>query len=727
MGGTLAPMPQTLTATTHPAPPWYSIRQRPPQASATGPQAQAAEIFIYGDIGESWFGDTITAAQFTQDLAALQTDAITIRINSFGGSVTDGIAIHNAIKRHPASVTVCIDGIAASIASLIAMAGDTVEMSENAMLMIHAPWGGVTGNSAALRDFADMLDIWAAAMATSYAAKSGQTTQAIQTLLQDGKDHWYTAQDALADGYINTIIQANPEAAAAKASFNLTRYRDLPATVQAHRTPEAAASNHPLAQATTTPEPIHMTHPATPRAAAPQAAQLTAATPAAQATPDAPDAAAIRAQTLVQDQARRTEIRANFAPMARHPGVTDLMAACEANPDISVNAANQRLLNHLGSTATPIAGGHIVTVEDASDKRRAAMVASMMVRAGVATDTERRDISANPYRGRTLLALAEASLQAIGKRTEGMDKRAIVAAAFTQSSSDFPVLFETAMHKTLLGAYATAALTWTRWCKRGSVSDFRAHTRYRTGSLGNLRDKNELGEYRNVTIPDGEKSSIAATTKGYIINISREAVINDDLGALTDQSASIGRAAARTIESDVYAVLLSNSGAGPTMTDGQPLFHSSHNNIAATAAAMSVDSFDAMRVLMAQQKDVSGNDYLDMRPDLLLCPIGYGGTARVINSAEYDVSVTSKFQMPNRVRGLFRDVVDTPRLSGTAYYALASVSESAAIEVAFLDGNDQPYLDMETAFNTDGASYKVRLDYGVAGHDWRGAVKNAGA
>ena len=723
-------MPQTPTANTCQTPPWYSIRQRPPQASATGLQAQAAEIFIYGDIGENWFGDSITAAKFTKDIAALQASDITIRINSFGGSVTDGIAIHNAIKRHPATVTVCIDGIAASIASLIAMAGDTVEMSENAMLMIHAPWGGVTGNSAALRDFADMLDIWANAMATSYAAKSGQTTQDIQTLLQDGKDHWYTAAQALADGYVNTIIQASPESAAAKASFNLTRYRDLPATVQAHRTPEAAASNHPLAQANQNPEPLHMTHPANPQAAAPQAAPITqpaAAAPAAAATPDAPDAAAIRTQTLAQDQARRADIRANFQLMARHPGVTELMAACEANPDISVNAANQRLLNHLGATATPIAGGHIVTVEDASDKRRTAMVASMMVRAGVATETDRRDISANPYRGRTLLALAEASLQAIGRRTEGMDKRAIVAAAFTQSSSDFPVLFETAMHKTLLGAYATAALTWTRWCKRGSVSDFRAHTRYRTGSLGNLLAKNELGEYRNVAIPDGEKSSIAAVTKGYIINISREAVINDDLGALTDQSAAMGRAAARTIEADVYALLLSNSGAGPTMTDGQPLFHSSHNNIAGTAAAMSVDSFDAMRVLMAQQKDISGNDYLDMRPDLLLCPIGYGGTARVLNAAEYDISVTSKFQVPNRVRGLFRDVVDTPRLSGTAYYALASVNESAAIEVAFLDGNDQPYLEMETAFDTDGASYKVRLDYGVAGHDWRGAVKNAGA
>jgi len=127
------------------------------------------------------------------------------------------------------------------------------------------------------------------------------------------------------------------------------------------------------------------------------------------------------------------------------------------------------------------------------------------------------------------------------------------------------------------------------------VSDFRAHNRYRVGSLGNLQPKNELGEYKSIAIPDGEKSSIAAATKGFILNISREAIINDDLGALTDQASAAGRAAARTVEVDVYALLLSNSGAGPTMNDGNPLFHASHNNIDATGAAISVDRLESAR------------------------------------------------------------------------------------------------------------------------------------
>lgn len=146
---------------------WYDIKAR---ANAAG--QKSAEVFIYGDIGESWWEDTTTAASFVGEITALDVDALTVRINSYGGSVSDGLAIYNALKRHKAHVTTAIDGVALSIASLIAMAGDDVEMAENAMMMIHAPWGGVMGNSAEMREYADVLDKMSAAMATSPDRKS---------------------------------------------------------------------------------------------------------------------------------------------------------------------------------------------------------------------------------------------------------------------------------------------------------------------------------------------------------------------------------------------------------------------------------------------------------------------------------------------------------------------------------------------------------------------------
>ena len=711
----------TPTAT---ASPWYSIRQHTPVSAAARGVAASADIFIYGDIGESWYGDTVDASSFVREINALAVDQITVRINSYGGSVTDGIAIHNAIKRHPAQVDVAIDGIAASISSLIAMAGNTVSMAENAMLMVHAPWGGVAGNAADLRDYADMLDAWAKAMSTSYASKSGQTADAMLALLTDGKDHWYTAAEAQAAGFVDAVVSASPESASALAAFDLSRFGALPAAMQRSPFPAASAALSPVATAINPQEQSMPMPQGNPSAAA----QPTAAAnqPAALVATPAVDESGVRAAALHEDATRRQAIAASARPAMAYAGMADLVLVMQNDHSVTEQMANTRILALMGAGAGQLAGGRVITVEDSIDKRRDAMTNALLVRSGHADDKTRAAADGNPYRGRTLLAIAESCAQAAGIRTEGMEQRQIVSAAFTQATSDFPVLLENVMNKTLLGAYALQAFTWSRFCKRGTVGDFRAHNRYRLGSLGNLQGKNELGEYKNLPIPDAEKYSVTATTKGFIINISREMVINNDLGGLTDQAAAMGRSAARTVESDVYALLNANGGAGPTMADGQPLFHATHNNIA-TAAAPSVNALDAMRVLMAQQRDVSGNDFLDMRPEVLLCAIGLGGTFRTLIEAEYDTTVSNKFQVPNIVRGLVRDIVDSPRLTGTRYSMLASVNDAPAIEVSFLDGNDTPYLEMESAFTTDGARYKVRLDYGVSGCDWRGAVTNAGA
>lgn len=701
------------------SPAWYSIRRLNPVAAAAQGVHSAAEIFIYGDIGESWYSESVSAANFVRDLNALDAAHITIRINSIGGSVPDGIAIHNAIKRHKAQTTTVVDGMALSIASLIALAGDTVEMADNATMMVHAPWTYMAGNSADLREQADVLDTWANAMATSYASKSKRPQEEMLALLTDGKDHWYTAAEAQAMGFVDTVVAALPLAASGAVPADLSRFRDVPAALLAARAPSTPAAPHQAQQATsaaaaaTTLENPPMTNSVTPAAAAHTQNP---------ATPEA--AAAIAAQTLAADKARRGDIRALFAKHADRAGVPALQTACEEDSNITAAAAGLKLLAHLGKDTTPVAG-HVVTVTDETDKRRAGIVAALMVRAGVGTEDMRKSVAGSPFRGSTLLDVARASLKTAGVKTDGMDKMQIVAAAFTQTTSDFPVLLENTMNKTLQTAYAVAPDTWSRFCARGSVSDFRAQPRYRVGSLGNLENVNELGEFNYRAIPDGEKASITAGTKGNIINLSRQAIVNDDLGAFVGLANSLGRAARRTVEADVYTVLRSNSGLGPLLNDGLTLFHASRNNITA-AAAISVVALDADRVAMASQLDVGANDFLDLRPAVLVVPIAQGGNARVINDAQYDPDTANRLQRPNQVRGLFRDIVDTPRLTGTRRYLFADPAEAPVLEVAFLDGNDTPYLELENGFTVDGARWKVRLDFGIAGVDFRGAVTNAG-
>lgn len=675
---------------------WYEIKAQARQGDST---TQVAEIYVYGNIGDRWNEDGVIASEMVRDIAALEADEITLRINSYGGSVTDGLAIYNALKRHPAPVNVHVDGVAISCASYLAMAGDTITMAKNAQMMIHAPWSFAGGNSADLREMADILDRYAKAMASAYADKSGKTYEQALAILTDGKDHWFSAEEALAEGFADAIGEEIDAAAAlAVNSFDLSRFK--PAT------PVAAA---------------------TPVSQSPAAAGITKE----HSMPDPVNAAAQPAAPFTRTKEMNLEVLASFKPFEDRPGVQALKDDVLADPSLTLEQIQSRLLAEIGKNNAPAnpQGAHpnVQTLEDEADKQRNAVVAAMLARAGVPQDAQARAaLSANPFRGHKLLDIARASLARTGRKTDGMDQMQIVAAAFTQGTSDFPILLENTMHKALQAAYATAALTWQRFCATGTVSDFRAHNRYRTGSFGNLDGVNELSEYINKSIPDGEKASIQASTKGNIINISRQAVINDDLGAFVGLSSMLGRAAARTIESDVYALLALNGGLGPVMADGKTLFHADHGNVT-TSAALIMAAIDADRIAMASQKDVSGNDYLDLRPAVLLVPIGLGGSARSLNDALYDPDATNKLQKPNVVNGLFRDIVDTPRLSGTRRYLFADAMEAPVLEVAFLDGNQTPHLEVQNGFDVDGARYKVRLDYGVGAVDYRGAVTNAGA
>lgn len=468
----------------------------------------------------------------------------------------------------------------------------------------------------------------------------------------------------------------------------------------------------------TTPEVQTMNQAAEAARAADPAAivETTAAAPAVSATP-APAAPA------VDHSARAAEI----VDLATRHGMTE-NASEWIRSKKSADEIRSLILDQLAERDAK-AGGNLNRVSagvDEADKRRAAGENWLLSRAQIVDPSTKqvyRADPANPMRGYTLLEMARSALERGGIRTDGMSKLDLVGRAFTQSTSDFPVLLENAMHKTLQAAYAVTPDTWSRFCKIGSVSDFRAHTRYRGGSIGNLDPINELGEFVNKAIPDGEKASITAGTKGNIVNLSRQAIIDDDLDAFLGMATTLARAAKRTIEADVYALL--EAGNTTTKTaDNVVLFHSgSHGNVLSTAAAVTVENVEKARNLMAKQKDVSGNDYLDLRPALWVGPVQLGGAARVVTAAEYDPDTSGKLQRPNMVRGLYRDVIDSPRLTDAIWYLFADPTEAPVIEVAFLDGQTEPFLDMEEGFDVDGARWKVRHDYGIAAIDYRGAVR----
>ncbi len=188
---------------------WYSIRARD-----TG-----AELSIYDEIGA--YG--VSAKAFIAEMGALDTGTdLELRLNSPGGSVFDAVAIYNALQRHDGKVTVTIDGIAASAASYIAMAGDEIVMPENAFLMIHDPSGLVMGTAGDMRDMAEALDKIGGSLIKGYAAKSGKSDDEIATLM--AAETWFDAEDAVEAGFADRI--AEPVRIAAR--FDIASFRNAP-------------------------------------------------------------------------------------------------------------------------------------------------------------------------------------------------------------------------------------------------------------------------------------------------------------------------------------------------------------------------------------------------------------------------------------------------------------------------------------------------------------------
>lgn len=198
---------------------WYTVRNALP--TDDGP----AEILIYDEINPV-FG--VSAADFVKDLAAIDAPEITVRINSPGGAVFDGIAILNALRGHDAKVTTVVDGLAASIASVIAMGGDEIVMNKNSQLMVHNAWDVVIGNADDLQKAADNLRQFSANLASIYAERAGGAVSDWQAVMD--AETWYTADEAVAAGLADRVSDTRPglaavALAAGPKAFDLSKFK----------------------------------------------------------------------------------------------------------------------------------------------------------------------------------------------------------------------------------------------------------------------------------------------------------------------------------------------------------------------------------------------------------------------------------------------------------------------------------------------------------------------
>ena len=662
----LSPVAMATSATKTNNQSWYSIKAK---ANDT------AEISIYDEIG--FWG--VTAQSFSKDLKALGDNLkqINLHIHSPGGDVFNGIAIYNLLKNHPANVTVYIDGLAASMASVIAMAGNEVIMPENAMMMIHKPWGIQGGDAEDMRKYADLLDKVENTLIPAYASKTGKTPEELAEMLS--AETWLNGKECVEQGFADKLAEPLVAMASIK-SRKLEDFENMPKAMKDMLFKPQGNAGASAPQATPT-EPVNQ-------------------------APTAP--LDNTAQVQAELNKRNVDIKAVFAPF----GTThnDLLVECLGDLSITPEQAKDKLLAKLGAgttpsaTATPYAGNGNIVGDSVKQ--------SLLARAGI--DTDKADAKDNAYNAMTLRELARASLVDRGISVSGQNAMSMVGLAFTHSSSDFGQILIDVAHKSLLKGWETAAENFDQFTSRGTLTDFRAAKRVGLGDFGYLPQVGEGEEYTYGTIGD-EGASVALATYGQLFSITRQAIINDDMHLLTKIPEKMGQAARATIAKLVFALLTGNAIA----QDGKALFDASHKNTL-TGAALDVTSIDKAIQLMNGFVNARGEP-LAIEPEFMLLPTSlYTRAKQVLGSASVEGADAN-----SGIINPIRDIV--PALKSARLQVADPKSwyliNKEAIEVSYLDGIDTPYIEQQNGFTVDGVSTKVRIDAGVNVIDYRGIVK----
>lgn len=640
------------------------------------------------------FGYEITVESVQAQLDLIPTSArLLVRINSDGGSVSEAAAIYATLIAWPGGVDTECTGWGLSAASMVFMAGAVRRIYPTSMLMVHAPHTPEGGNAVQLRQNAEVLDAVAKTMQPAY-ARSGQPPAVVAGWL-DGNDHWFTADQAVALGLATEVVSEPVQAMA-------------PCNVLAQRHP---IPRHLLDRINTMP------------------------TPSPASASGAPNADAIRAEAIRVEAQRRNDIRASFEPFASRNDINQddlraLQATCEADPACTTLEAGRRLLALMArgvEPANPYGGAYAHgAAHGFGDNRmaefKAAATDALLIRAGI--QVKEPHPALRDVRGMSVVALAERILSMRGESTRDLSPAQVLARGM--STSDFTNLLANVAGKSLRDGYENAPATHMQWTAEREVPDFKPQTLVSLSEAPGLLPVPELGEYKHGALSDSA-STFQVATFGRILMISRQALMNDDLGAFTSVPLMFGQAARRLEADKVYATLQSTA----NLADGTPLFHASRGNLAAAGSAITVDAIGAGRAMMRKQKDLAGESYLDPQPRFLIVPVALETKAEALLASLNDPSgsmAQSAGVIPKWIRGL--ELVSDPRLdkvSEIEWYLAVNHQQMQTIVRAYITGEDRPYIEEQKEFSRDAVATKARLDLAVGVVDWRGLVKNPGA
>ncbi len=445
--------------------------------------------------------------------------------------------------------------------------------------------------------------------------------------------------------------------------------------------------------------------------------------------PESIDTEAVARKAVENERKRANDIRA----LGRKHKATDEFIDDAIEKGRSVDDFGKGLLDHIAERSqedsiAPFAPhAEPAGRQDEVETRREAVINALEHR----IDPSSCELSdaGREYRGLSLKEVARDLLRAQGVNVVGMTPFEIAERSF-HATSDFPIIMSAVTKNIVVRSYTSTPQTFRPFCRKVTATDFKDMNRITVGELGDLKKLTESGEYDYTTVGEGAMKW-RIHTYGRAIGITRQTIINDDLGVFNNLGEKWGNAVSRRESKTVWDIIIENQKVG----DNKPLFHADHNNyVTGNGTALAEESLNKAFIAMAEQaaemigdKDEDEQvDFLGLTPKFLLIPFQLGMTAQKL-LGKYAPTKQDDIR-PEYFSNIVPIVEQRlSKISPKTWTVVADPKQIDTIEYAYLEGNEGPHIESQLGFDIDGMKIKCRLDFGAAPIDHRGFYQGKGS
>jgi phage head maturation protease len=425
--------------------------------------------------------------------------------------------------------------------------------------------------------------------------------------------------------------------------------------------------------------------------------------------------------TTPPEAQNRATINTEIRSIARIAGLDQSWVDGQIDAAADADTARRAAFEALARRSAPTIRAEQVRVEMGESQDDPALRARQMGEALYARINPRHELSepARRYAYATPVDMAKELLTLRGESTMALSPASLVTRAL-HTTSDFPIILGNAVGRVLRDAYQAAPSGIRRLGRQTSARDFRSVNKIMLGEAPLLEKLNEHGEIKAGTMAEA-REAYKIETWAKKIGITRQVLVNDDLGAFSDLARRMGQGAAETEARILVTLLEANSGNGPTLSDTKALFHVDHGNKTASGAVISDATLSAARLALRTQKGIDGR-IIRVTPKNLLVPpaletVAEKWLATIAPATAADV---------NPFSGAMSLVVEPRLSSATRWYVTADPGEIDGLEFAYLSGNEGPQVESRSGWDVDGVEIRVILDFGAGFIDHRGWFQNAG-